>query len=104
MTFDAWNLMAGGAALGVLASCWSKIKTFLWKLVNFFIQQIELPSEEAHDALVAYLVTHYKKSRLYDRMYGALYEYHRSGRYGLVPYEFFGSRSVVISADSYKHG
>src|SRR5690349_13687251 len=96
MTFDIWNVMAGGAAVGILASCWDKIKTFLWKLVNLFIQQVEVPSEEAHDALVAYLVTNYQRLRLYDRMYGANYEHHRSGRYGLVPYEFFGCRSVVF--------
>jgi hypothetical protein len=96
MKFDMWNLMAGGAALGLLASCWSKIKDVAWKLVSLFIQQVEIPSEEAHDALVGYLVTQHRRSRLYDRMYGALYEHQRDGRYGLVPYEFFGSRSMVL--------
>src|SRR5262245_20503809 len=96
MKFDVWNLMAGGAALGLLASFWNYIKAFLWKVANLLVQQVEIPSEEAHDAVVAYLVRHMKRSRLYDRMYGAQYEHSRDGRYGLVPYEFFGNRTMVF--------
>ena len=47
-------------------------------------------------AVVAYLVTHFKRSRNYDRMYGASWEYQRDGRYGLVPYELFGVRSLIL--------
>ncbi|MBY0521955.1 MAG: AAA family ATPase [Gemmataceae bacterium] len=90
------NLLAGGALLGVLAGCWDKVKAVSWKLISLFIQQVEIPSEAAHHALVAYLVKHYKRSRFYDRMYGATYEHQRDGRYGLVAYELFGSRSVVF--------
>jgi hypothetical protein len=93
---DVWNYMAGGAAIGVIAGFWGKIKEFLWKFVSLLIQRIEIDSEPAHDALIAYLVAHYRRSRLYDRMYGAMREHHRDGRYGLVPYEMFGLRSVVF--------
>jgi hypothetical protein len=93
---DAWNYLAGGAALGVVAGFWGKIKEFLWKVVSLLIQRVEIDSEPAHDALVAYLVANYRRSRLYERMYGASREYHRNGRYGLVPYELFGLRSVVF--------
>ena len=93
---DMWNVLAGGAAVGVIASCWSKIKDVAWRICSLFIQQIEIASESGHDALVAYLVANYPRSRLYDRMYGANCEHHRDGRYGLVPYEMFGSRSVDL--------
>ena len=93
---DMWNYLAGGAALGLIASCWSKIKDFAWRISSLLIQQIEIDSEAAHDALIAYLVAHYRRSRLYDRMYGASREHHRDGRYGLVPYEMFGLRTVVF--------
>jgi len=90
------NFLAGGAILGMLAACWDKIKAVSWKVISLFIQQVEIPSEAAHHAVVAHLIRHYRRSRFYDRMYGASYEHQRDGRYGLVPYELFGSRSVVF--------
>ena len=93
---DLMHFMAGGAALGFVAGFWDKIKAVLWKAVNLFITQIEIPSEAAHDAIIACLIATCQRSRLYDRMYGATYEHHRSGRYGLVPYEQFGSRSILF--------
>lgn len=93
---DMWNVLAGGAAVGLIASCWNKIKDVAWKICSLLIQQVEIDSESGHDALVAYLVATYPRSRLYDRMYGATREYHRDGRYGLVPYEMFGLRTVFF--------
>src|SRR5262245_29628904 len=90
------NWLAGGAIVGLLAGCWDKIKALSWKLISLFIQQVEIPSEAAHHALIAYLIDHFPRSRFYDRMYGATYEHQRNGRYGLVPYELFGSRSMVF--------
>ena len=29
-------------------------------------------------------------------MYGASWEYQRDGRYGLVPYELFGNRTLIL--------
>jgi len=52
---NPWNFLAGGAALGLIAGLWDKIKTFAWRLVNLFIQQVEIPTEAAHEALIAYL-------------------------------------------------
>jgi DNA replication protein DnaC len=93
---ELWNFLAGGAALGLIAGFWDKIKTVAWKAANLFIQQVEVPSEPAHNALVSYLVGRFPRSRLYDRMYGAWYEHSRDGKYGLVAYEQFGFRSVVF--------
>jgi hypothetical protein len=93
---DMWNVLAGGAAIGVLASCWSKIKDVAWRVSSMLIQQIEIDSEAGHEAVVAYLIANYPRSRLYDRMYGASREYHRDGRYGLVPYEMFGLRTMFF--------
>lgn len=93
---NVWNFLAGGAVLGVIASCWSKIKEWLWRVVSLFIQRVEFESEYSHNALVAYLIANYRRSRLYDQVYGADREHHRDGRYGLVPYEVFGLRSVVF--------
>jgi hypothetical protein len=90
------NFVAGGAAIGLIAGFWGKIKAVLWKGANLFVQQVEVSSESAHEAIIAYLVANFTRSRFYDRMYGATYEHQRDGRYGLVPYELFGNRTVVF--------
>ena len=66
----AWLFAAAGAVLGVVASMWSKAKGLAWRVVSLFIQRIEIPTEAAHEAVVAYLIANYKRSRNYDRMYG----------------------------------
>src|SRR5262249_44828855 len=93
---DIWNLLAGGALVGLVAACWTRIKEITWRFVSLFIRRIEIDSQPAHDALVAYLIPTYRRSRLYDQVYGAVREHHRDGRYGLVPYELFGLRSLVF--------
>ena len=92
----AVGLLAGGAALGLLASMWGKIKGVMWRAVGLFVQRVEIPTEAGHDAMVAFLIAKYKRSRNYDRMYGASWEYQRDGRYGLVPYEQFGNRTLIL--------
>lgn len=91
-----FSFLAGGAVLGIVASLWGKIKGVAWRAVGLFVQRVEIPTEAGHDALVAYLVARYQRSRNYDRMYGASWEYQRDGRYGLVPYEQFGSRTLIL--------
>ena len=93
---NTWKLVAGGTALGLLAGMWDKIKAAAWRGLNLFIQRIEIPTHQAHEAVTAYLIAHYQRSRNYDRMYGAAWESHRNGRYGLVPYEQFGSRTLIL--------
>jgi hypothetical protein len=93
---DSMKYLAGGAAFGLVAGFWDKIKAVAWRVASLFVQRIEVPTEAAHTALICYLIANYRRSRFYDRMYGASYEHQRDGRYGLVPYELFGNRSVVF--------
>ena len=90
------NYLAGGAALGFLAGFWDKLKGAVWKFFNLFVERIEVPSEYAHGVLVAHLIARYPRARNYQRMYGAVYEHQRDGRYGLVPYEYFGARAIIF--------
>ncbi len=91
-----WGLAAIGAALGVVASMWSKAKDVLWRVIGLVIQRVEIPTQNAHDAITAFLINKFKRSRNYDRMYGAQWEFHRDGRYGLIPYEVFGNRTMIF--------
>ena len=96
MDFDITKILIGSTALGLLAGFWQPIKTFLAKIVSLLIQQVEVPTEQGHDALVAYLIARYKRSGVYDRMFGAWWDYRRDGRYALIPYESFGQRSMIF--------
>jgi hypothetical protein len=93
---DLRNLALGGAALGILTACWDYVKSFAWRIVSLLVRRVEIPSEAAHQALIAYLVANHPRWRNYDSMYGADFEHMRNGRYGLVPYEQFGNRSVIF--------
>lgn len=96
MQDTAFGLLAGGAALGLVASMWGKLKGFAWRLLGLLVQRVEIPTEPGHEALVSHLIAKFKRSRNYDKMYGASWEYQRDGRYGLVPYEVFGNRTLIL--------
>ena len=90
------GLAAVGAVFGVVASMWTKFKDVLWRFVSLVIRRVEVPTQAAHDAMTAYLIKKYQRSRNYDRMYGAAWEFQRDGRYGLIPYEVFGNRTLIF--------
>jgi hypothetical protein len=96
MQDTAVGLLAGGAALGLLATMWTKIKGLAWRMLGLFVQRVEIPTEAGHDAVIAYLIANFRRSRNYDKMYGASWEYQRDGRYGLVPYEVYGNRTLIL--------
>ncbi|CAN5572356.1 hypothetical protein BH11PLA2_BH11PLA2_48140 [soil metagenome] len=93
---NPWGFLAAGGLIGILATMWGKIKGIAWRGIGMLIQRVEIPTESAHEAVIAYLILNYKRSRNYDRMYGATWEYQRDGRYGLIPYEVFGSRTLIL--------
>jgi hypothetical protein len=91
------NFLAGGAAMGVIAACWGYIKGFLWKIVSTLVERLEVSDGSLTQTLVGHLVSRYPHSRVYDRVYGAAYEYIKSSESsGLVPYELFGQRSLIL--------
>ena len=83
-------------AVGFIASVWGKTKAIVARFIGLFIQNVEVPTQPAHNAIVAYLLMHFRRSRSYERMYGANYEHMRNGKYGLVAYEQFGSRGMLF--------
>jgi hypothetical protein len=93
---DLNHLLLGGAALGVLAGAWGHIKAVFFWFVGLLIRRVEIHTEEAHQAIIAYLIAHHKRSRNYESMYGADHVHQRNGRYGLVPYEQYGNRTLIF--------
>jgi hypothetical protein len=93
---DLTKVLAGSAVLGVIAGLWGRIKTLAWRFFNLFVQQVELLDEVTATAVVGYLVRNHRRSRLYEKTYGAAYEHTQEGNYGLIPYEVFGKRDVVF--------
>ncbi|MEO2088314.1 MAG: hypothetical protein ABGY75_02300, partial [Gemmataceae bacterium] len=65
------GLAAVGAVLATIATMWSKVKDVAWRVIGLVIQRIEIPTSAAHDAVTAYLIAKFRRSRNYDRMYGA---------------------------------
>lgn len=96
------DFLTGSAIAGVFAAVigfWNQIKSIIWKLVSVVIQKVEINTEEAQDAISAYLTSQFKRIPIYDRVYGATNEMFREGKYGLVPFEKFGSRTVFYWSD-----
>src|SRR5262245_50820974 len=89
-------LLAAGAVLGVVAACWTKIKSVCWRLMSLFLQQVAIQDESSQSALVDFLIANFKHSRYYDKLYGAANEHTVDGKYGLVPFEVLGKRSILF--------
>lgn len=98
-TIPSWLGMGAfaGVLLGVVTSCWTKIKSFFWKLASYAVVLIEIKDEQTSNAVLAYLVGKYPRSKIYDRTYGASYEYTRKdGKYGMVSYEYLGEKTLTF--------
>jgi hypothetical protein len=91
--------LKGGAIIGVIIGFWDKIKLVGWKILSIAIQRVEIKTDEAHNAVIAYLVKNYKKFPTYDKTFGAINETYRNGKYGLVPFEKFGTSSIIFKSD-----
>ncbi len=96
MRMDLSHWLAAGAILGVVAACWAKIKAVCWRFCSIGLHQVSIQDELTQTALVDYLITHYKQSRFYDKLYGSANEHTIDGKFGLVPFELLGKRSILF--------
>jgi hypothetical protein len=87
---------AGGAILGLLTGWWGRIKNLFWRFLRMFFITVDVMDEVTSSAVLAYLSKNYRRSSMYDRTYGSRYEYLRTGKYGTIPFEFFGGKSLVF--------
>lgn len=90
------DIITGSVFLGLLVGLWNKIKGFSWKIMSTVLQRVEISTEESHTAIIGYLKENYKSFSNYDKVYGAQNETWRTGKYGLIPYEIFGEKSIIF--------
>lgn len=65
---DLMNWVAGGAAVGLLASCWGYLKVFVWKFTSLLIQRVEVDTA-TYWTLIEYAVVSGKINNIRDRVY-----------------------------------
>lgn len=93
-------LLAGfailGTVLGMVLRGWSSIKGFVRGGFRLVVTQVHLQDEATAQAVLAHLVRTYKRSALGERTFGGRHESFRDGKYGHVPFEFFGGHRVLF--------
>ena len=99
---DNWTKwLAGGAifgsSLGLIATVWSRIKSFFWRIACYYIKHVEFDNSGwASEAMLDYIITHHKLSKSYDRVFRAMYEQIRGGKREFIPTEIFGYRDFLF--------
>lgn len=90
------TLFAGGAVLGFVSACWSHIKNFAWKMLNYLVVHVYIDST-SRVTLMSHLLKKYNKSPIHDHSYFYKVEWQKLDDItfrGMVPYERFLSDLV----------
>src|SRR5215208_4137248 len=93
---DLSHYLAGGAVVGLLATWWARLQALCWRIANLFVRQVAIQDEHTQLALIDYLVLNYPRSSTYDKMYGSCNEHSLDGKFGLVPFEVLGRKSIIF--------
>jgi hypothetical protein len=93
-------LLAGfavlGTVLGMVLRGWSSIKGFARGTFRLVVTQVHLQDEATSQAVLAHLVRTYRRSAVGERTFGGRHESLRDGKFGHVPFEFFGGHRVLF--------
>lgn len=85
-----------GTVFGVVVRSWQSIKQYGNSLLGIFVIQAHLDDETTAKAVLNYLVKHYRRSGGGQRTYGGRHDCFRDGRYGHIPYELLGNRTILF--------
>lgn len=85
-----------GTVFGMIFRGWEQIKAILQKIFHLFVIEITIEDNQTSQAILAYLIKHYRRSNMGVKTFGGKFEVFRNGNYGHVPYEFFGEHSLVF--------
>jgi hypothetical protein len=85
-----------GTVLGMVLRGWSSIKGWAHGAFRLVVTQVHLQDEATSQAVLAHLVRTYKRSTMGEKTFGGRHESFRDGKFGHVPFEFFGGHRVMF--------
>jgi hypothetical protein len=85
-----------GTVFGIVVRSWQSIKNFCNSLMDVFIIRAHLDDETTAKAVLTYLVRHYARSGGGQRTFGGRHDAFRDGKYGHIPYELLGDRTLLF--------
>ena len=85
-----------GTVFGVIIKCWKSIKGFFVSFANIFVIHIDFDDEKTSKIVLAYLIKNYKRYQSGRRIFAGRHDSFRNGKYGHIPYELFGSQTLMF--------
>ncbi|HEX4609521.1 MAG TPA: hypothetical protein VH092_15085 [Urbifossiella sp.] len=85
-----------GTVLGMVLRGWSSIKGFVHSAFRLVVTQVHLQDEATSQAVLAHLIRAYRRSTLCEKTFGGRHESFRDGKFGHIPFEFFGGHRVLF--------
>jgi hypothetical protein len=85
-----------GTVFGIVVRSWQSIKNFFGSMMDIFIIRAHLDDETSAKAVLTYLVKHYPRSGGGQRTFGGRHDAFRDGKYGHIPYELLGDRTLLF--------
>jgi hypothetical protein len=85
-----------GTVFGVVVRSWQSIKNACGSLMGIFVIHAHLEDETTARAVLTHLVRQYRRTGSGQRTYGGRHDCFRDGRYGHIPYELLGSRTLLF--------
>jgi hypothetical protein len=85
-----------GTVIGVVVRSWQNIKNFCNSVMGIFVIHAHLDDETTARAVLTHLVRHYRRSTSGQRTFGGRHDAFRNGKYGLIPFELLGNRTLLF--------
>jgi hypothetical protein len=85
-----------GTVFGVVLRGWTTIKGFVHSAFRLVVTQVHLKDEATAWAVLSHLVRNYRRSTLGEKTFGGYHESFRDGKFGHVPFEFFGGHRILF--------
>ena len=85
-----------GTVIGVVVRSWQSIKNFCNSVMDIFIIRAHLEDETTAKAVLTHLIRRYPRSGSGQRTFGGRHDAFRDGKYGHIPYELLGDRTLLF--------
>lgn len=85
-----------GTIMGMIVRGWSTVRNFFRNMFSYFITTIHLEDEATAKAVMAHLLRTTRRSKFGTRVFGGRFENIKDGKYGHIPFEFFGGKRVIF--------